>query len=47
MEEKRINDDVELYLASDEPVEADNEPATEEPTVEPISAKKDAQRQFA
>ena len=42
MEEKRINDDVELYLASDEPVEADNEPATEEPTVEPISAKKDA-----
>ena len=40
MEEKRINDDVELYLASDEPVEADNEPATEEPTVEPISAKK-------
>ena len=42
MEEKRINDDVELYLASDEPVEAKNEPNTEAPTVDPISAKKDA-----
>ena len=42
MEEKRINDDVELYLASDEPVKAEKEPITkEEPTTEPISVKKD------
>ena len=40
MEEKRINDDVELYLASDEAMEAENEPAADEPTVELTSAKK-------
>ena len=43
MEEKRINDDVELYLASDAPVDAENKPTTEdEPTVDPISVIKDA-----
>ena len=34
MKEKRINDDVELYLASDEPVQAVNEPAADEPTLD-------------
>jgi len=42
MEEKIMNEDTELYLALDEPVEAKNEPATEdEPTREPISVIKD------
>ncbi len=42
MEEKRINDDVELYPTSDEPVEAENElTAKDKPTVEPTSAKND------
>ena len=41
MEEKRI-DDIELYLASDEPVEVENEPITDEvPVIEPESVKKD------
>ena len=42
MEEKRINDDVELYLASDDPVDAENKPTTEdEPAVELTSSKND------
>ena len=42
MEEKRINDDVELYLASDEPAEANIEPIAEEnPIVEPKTETRD------
>ena len=40
MEEKRMDEDIEIYLASDETQEADNEPFAEESTSETASEKK-------
>ena len=39
MKEKRMDEDIEIYLASDEPQERDNKPIAEEPMIETANSK--------